>query len=471
MKSKRDELQYIVERTELSPEWKEMLNAAFQELSARNEKVWHEIRETVLREDANLRRAWSWDWNVVTALVPAVKSTETSGLHRIIGLREEEGSGENLLGEALHIDIKGTYFLDCPYEEVAELCANERDNDYPYEGRINMQGKEIPFRYRLAPYLRFIERERELFDMAEMYGIATPVLFSPYARRAVKIQISSEDSTIADLLQDAGIAPYRFEENYLADKIKSDTVLMWNIQRKELSPPPYHPVEEKGHSFFAPYGDRPIYRYEFGNVNEREFICPAQVEQKHLVSAVKDTENKRIILITEKELSEDCISMRIVGGMDTFEKYHAEDWGRTLFPNMDGERREIVFPKERLRTQGDLERVLYALHPKERLRTQGDLERVLYALQMPAHGLSCSFVKNVCPAPKKDQNIIRRYAKQFAYGVTDVRREQQLYGKNRNLPYAYILFSGDAAFLNDYANFVLSFLERRYPDFQWVGVQ
>ena len=452
MKSKRDELQYIVERTELSPEWKELLNAAFQELSARNEKVWHEIRETVLREDANLRRAWSWDWNVVTALVPTVKSTETSGLHRIIGLREEEDSGENLLGEALHIYIKGTYFLDCPYEEVAALCANERDNDYPYEGRISMQGKEIPFRYRFVPYLRFIERERELFDMAEMYGIATPVLFSPYARRAVKIQISSEDSTVVDLLQDAGIVPFCFAENHLADKIKSDTVLMWNIQRKEMSPPPYHPVEEKGHSFFAPYGDRPIYRYEFGNVNEREFICPAQEEQKHLVSAVKDTENKRIILITEKELSEDCISMRIVGGMDTFEKYHAEDWGRTLFSNMDGERREIVFPKERL-------------------RTQGDLERVLYALQMPAHGLSCAFVNNVCPAPKKDQNIIRRYAKQFAYGVTDVRREQQLYGRRRNLPYAYILFSGDAAFLNDYANFVLSFLERRYPDFQWVGVQ
>ena len=112
MKSNRDELRYIVERTELSPELKELLNAAFQELSARNEKVWHEIRETVLREDANLCSAWSRDWHIVTALVPAIKSTETSGLHSIIGLREEEDSGENLLGEALHIDIKGTYFLD-----------------------------------------------------------------------------------------------------------------------------------------------------------------------------------------------------------------------------------------------------------------------------------------------------------------------------------------------------------------------
>lgn len=453
MKSKRDELQYIVERTELSPEWKELLNAAFQELSARNEKVWHEIRETVLREDLNLRAAWSGDWDVVTALVLIEKADDASGLLcRVIGTREEEDSDENLLGDALHIDIKGTYFLDCPYEEAAALCANERANDYPYEGRINVPGKETSFRYRLAPYLRFIERERELFDMADLYGIAKPVLFSPYARRAVSIQISREDSALVDLLQDAGIAPYRFEENNLADKIKSDTVLMWNIQRKALSLPPYHLEEGKDRSFFAPYGDCSIYRYEFSDVKDRAFICPVRTEQKHLISAVKDTENKRITLITKKELSEDCISMRIVGNVESFEKYRAEDWGRTLFSNMDGERRAFVFPKERL-------------------RTQGDLERVLYALQMPAYGLSCAFVKNVCPAPKKDQNIIRRYAEQFAYGVTDVHREQQLYGRRRNLPYAYILFSGDAAFLNDYANFVLSFLERRYPDFQWLGVQ
>ena len=451
MKLKRDELQDIVERTELSPEWKELLNTVFKELSARNEKVWNETRASVLREDSNLRVAWSRDWDVVTALVPREKDYDVRGVHSVLHTHEEWSIDDDVLGDSLHIDIKRVYFLDCPHVEAEALFAHERDSDYPYEGKIKVQGKETPFRYRLVPYMCFIERERELFDMAELYGIAKPVLFSPYARRAAKIQVSREDAAIADLLQDAGIAPFCFAENHLADKIKSDVVLKWNIHREKRKPPPYHLEEGKNRSFFAPYGDRPIYRYEFGNVNEREFICPPQVEQKHLISAVKDAENRCVTLITKHPLSEDCISMQIIGDVDALEKYRAEDWGRTLFSNMDRERRAFVFSKERL-------------------RTRGDLERVLYALQMPDHGLNCT-IREVSPTPKRDWSILRPYAKQFSYGVTDVRREQQLYQINRNLPYVYILFSGDAAFLNDYADFVLSFLKQRYPDFQWVGVQ
>lgn len=453
MKSRRDEWQNIVEKAELPAEWKEMLKEVFSRLSERNEKVWDKIEETVLREEQNSRSAWHERWHLATVLVPEEKTRDAGSFHRVIDRWEEENDEEDVLGEALPMDIEGIYFLNCPYAEVDSLCVHAQDNTYPYEGHTSVQGKDVSFHYRLVPYRRFITREEELFHMAEIYGIMVPILFSPYARRAVKIQLSEEDRALAEQLQGAGTEPYCFEENHLADKILSDAVLLWNIAREQL-PPPCHSVEEENHSFVAPYGERNVYRYVFSGVKDREFICPAQTELSYLISADKDTEKEQITLLTKRKLSEDCISMRLIGDVDRLERYGMEAWSNMVFFNID--RHTVI--------EGG------NVFSKERLRTQGDLNRVLCALQMPAQGLSCK-LNAVCPAREKDIKPICRYKDDFAYGASAVHREQQLYKRNRHLPYVYLSFSGDAKFLNDYANFVLSFLEKRYPDFQWVGVQ
>lgn len=448
MKSDRDELQSIVERSNLSEEWKKILRETFAELSKRNDVVLDEIRRRALREDGNLRADLSDGWDVVTALMPSDQVDEMTRFYEVLKIREQKADVENLLAESLCIDLEGGYFLDCSYAEANALCADEFDTVFPYQGYIKMDGERMPFHYRLVRNLRYIERERQLWGMAHLYHIARPAIFSPYARRAVKIQIPQEEREIADHLreypQDA--APFCFADNGLEDKILCDRHLLWNVipEKKEL--PPYGGLESDERSYFAPYGDQEIYRYEFSNVKENEFICPAHEDRAAVIAAEKDRENGRIILITKCRLQSECMSMRILPLAEDVAK-HCEGAGKVAFANRDA-CREHSFPKERL-------------------RTQGDIERVLYALSMP--DFSCSFAE-VSSTVKTYPNVIVRYSNELRYGDADILREQLLYGKTRRLPYCYLRFSGESKFLNDYAEYVLSFLEYRYPDVQWVGV-
>lgn len=449
MKSDRDELQRIVERSSLSDEWKKILQETFAELSKRNDVVLNEIRERALREDSNLRADLSDGWDVVTALVSSGQAGEMTKFYEIIKMREQRADEENLLAESLCIDLEGDYFLDCSYAEAKDLCADEFDTVFPYQGYIETDGERMPFHYRIVPNLRYIERERQLWDMAHLYHIARPAIFSPYARRAVKIQIPNEEREIADRLREdcENHAPFCFADNDLDDKLLCDRHLLWNVRTATRELPSYGGVDGDERSYFAPYGDQEIYRYEFSNVNENEFICPVPEEMEAVIAAEKDWEQKRIILITRRRLQSDCMSMTI---LRSAEEQGKGGEGCAVFSNRDSARRASAFPKERL-------------------RTQGDLERVLYALSMPNYNFSCSFAE-VSSTVKTYPNVIMRYSNELRYGDADVLREQSLYGKNRHLPYCYLRFSGEPKFLNDYAEFVLSFLEYRYPDVQWVGV-
>lgn len=452
MKSDRDELQRIVERSKLSDEWKKILQDTFAELSKRNDVVLDEIRKRALREDGNLRADLSGGWDVVTALVSSDQAGEMTGkgFREVITIREQRTDAEDFLAESLYIDLEDDYFLDCSYAEANALCAAEFDTAFPYRGYIEMDGERMPFHYRLVRNLRYIERERQLWDMAHLYHIARPAIFSPYARRAVKIQLPQEEREIADHLREypGDAAPFCFADNDLDDKLLCDRHLLWNVitEKKEL--PSYGGLEGDERSYFAPYGDQEIYRYEFSNVKENEFICAAYEERAAVIAAEKDRENGRITLITKSRLQSECMSMRILPPAEDPAKY-CGGWGKAAFANRDAHR-ESTFPKERL-------------------RTQGDLERVLYALSMPDHDFACSFGE-VSSTVKTYPKRIDRYSNEFQYGDADILREQLLYGKTRHLPYCYLRFSGEPKFLNDYAEFVLSFLEYRYPDVQWVGV-
>jgi len=225
---------------------------------------------------------------------------------------------------------------------------------------------------------------------------------------------------------------------------------MWNIGTETVPLSTYDFMHGENESFFAPYGDQEIYRYEFKNVKEASFICPAHEELAYVISAEKDREREQITLVTKQPLSEPCISMRILQPAEDIEKY-CNGWGEAAFSNVEEQGTEYFYAKERL-------------------RTQGDVERVLHALCLPEHGFSCKF-DGVSSVAKKDKDVLRRYFREAAYGISELSSEQALYGKRRGLSFCYVAFSGEAKFLNDYAEYVLSFLEHRYPDFQWVGVQ
>ena len=106
----------------------------------------------------------------------------------------------------------------------------------------------------------------------------------------------------------------------------------------------------------------------------------------------------------------------------------------------------------------------------ERLRTRGDIERVLYGLNLPEWGFACKFL-GVSDNEKKDVTTIQPYNRELSYGILDNQREQAIYKNRRKFPFCYLNFMGSEKFLVDYVSYVICFLESRYPEFQWVGVK
>ena len=365
--------------------------------------------------------------------------------------------GEDLLCEPKHIDLDGTYFLDCSYETAEALCSAEYTDDYPFRGCVDADGEKTEFRYRLARDWRCIGEERLLFDIADVYRIRKPVIFSPYSRRAVKIQLPCCESAAAERLQKqdaADLEPYLLKENGLQDKLLAGRQLLWNIGLGEVSLPQYNPGEKSDSCYVAPYGDREIYRYEFTEQKGGSFICPESEEMPKLIAAEKDVQKGQITLITRRLLSGKCRSLRIISPKDNIAEYKRRGHKAIFFGNIFdcGNSGASCFSA------------------KERLRTRGDIERVLYGFNMPEHGYSCSF-ERVSDSAKTDLQVCRRYSADLSYGAScDVCREQTLYGTRRVLPFCHVRFSGETKFLVDYANYVLFFLENRYPDFRWVGV-
>ena len=445
MKTEQDDLQKIIEQSAIPDEWKKILQETMKSVISRNESVLSEVREKVLQEKNSIQVDRIKKWNVMTALVTANEVHDMAGLRKVFPHIEE-----NLLNEPMSIDVIGNFFLESSYEDVVALCSDEYSNEYPYEGYVDIQGKKISFRYRLAHDLRYVNDERILFDAADLYQIKRPVIFSPYSRRAVKIQIPRQSSDVADWLRENmdDLTPYQLETNELTGKLVSDKQLMWNIRFESVPLPQYSKNDDKDASYFAPYGDIDIYRYEFKNLKENELICPANDDFKNIMTAhitsLKNEERQIITLISKKQLISPCILIHIMQNQNVHSAVN-------IFPNFDHQRQYMDFSMERL-------------------RTRGDIERVLYGLGMPEHGFDCVFL-DVSDTVKKDINIIKPYYRELAYGITNNHREQMLYTSRRKMPFCYLKFTGDSKFLTDYASYVISFLEVRYPDFQWVGVR
>ena len=456
MKIKRDDLQSIIEQAEIPEEWKKILQETMKSVINRNDSVLAEIRNRVLQEAYDLNIDWSKIWNITTALVSADEAADLGSFRNILYNRKEVQE-EYPLGEPQFIDIVGNYFLDCSYEDACVCCFDEYSNEYPYSGSVNIQGVATPFRYRLVFDLRYVNAEQILFNISDIYQIKMPVIFSPYGRRAVKIQIPKEYWNAADILRENvnDLTPYCLTDNKLKNKLVADKRLMWNIRTESVNFPQYNIDDSKDNSYFAPYGDHIVYRYEFKNLKENEFICPGRDDIPNILSAQiteqKNEQRQMITLEASKQLTLPCTSLRIMKCQENIRDAASDGETNKIFSNLDVKNKYTIFSAERL-------------------RTRGDIERVLYGLSMPMYGLSCSFL-SVSDVEKKGVDVIRTYYRELKYGSGDSSLEQFLYGNRRRLPFCYLKFIGVNKFLSDYASFVLSFLSTRYPDFQWVGVK
>ncbi len=444
MKPEQDNLQKIIAQAAIPEEWRTILQETAKSVMNRSDSVLDEIRNRALQEADDLNFDWGKKWRVTTALVPADETSNLSGFQNILCNRNA-AADEDPLGVPQFIEIGGDYFLDCSYEDALDICFDEY-SEYPYQGTACVQGVDTPFRYRLVFDCRYVDFEKMLFDVSDIYKIRIPVVFSPYSRRAVKIQIPNEYGNVADVLKESNdLTPYCLDDNKLTGKLVANQQLMWNIRTQSVDLPEC----DMDNSYCAPYRNGIAYRYEFKELKENEFICPSRADIPNILSAQitrqEDEQRQMITFVSDKQLTEKCTSLRIMN------------------------------PKENVmsRTFSNLGKDKYAMLDTERMRTRGDMERILYGLSMSGndYDFSCCF-ECVSDVEKRDVDVIKTYYRDLTYGRHDNSHEQFFYKSRRKLPFCYLKFTcGDNKFLNDYASFVISFLTARYPEFQWVGVK
>lgn len=260
-----------------------------------------------------------------------------------------------------------------------------------------------------------LNQEKKIANLAEQYDISVPYIFSPWARRAVKI-IDDKDNRNRDVLL-------------------SDYVLMWNVEFKTIT--------QSGS--IAPNGDELVYSYTF-NISENGFCYSMykDVEINHLL------EDNRIELLTKHEILPDTVEEVIIHPLP-----------------------EIVISKISSGKMMTGFKNMFKVHDKNkmtgRLLTKADIEYVLkfFDYDFAGERFNCSLS---CINPKHKAEIFGYKDKLFhyEYPVEELRH----YRRMRTLPVCEIGFEAtNKKWLLDYMEYVLGYMEYRYPEYIWRGVE
>lgn len=405
---------HILNQSALNEGIKKALGQTFNNLIDHMDQQLEAVAQRVEDEKKSDDTDWNDLWKIVVVL--AAENEETAlcsrGFYKIpIGASVYFGNKKWDYDEKNGIFSNKPIFLNCDYERLNMFC------DKTYTGYVGQHS----YSYRLIRHNRFVEAEKLLHRIAGLYGITVPVVFSPYARKAVDICISG------DLEQrDWETMDFCWPENGLKDIIVTNCNLLWNVDIGRGT-------EES--SNYAPHDDVIYYEYFYNDgIDDRTFIYP-DCGRAAVHAVYKHAGGIR--MICPEKLCQTSY-----------------DW-LMVVPVADREMQNAF-------------RNLFLRHrnPPIRLRTRGDIGYVLSEFTDEVKTFSCQFLHMGRPA--EGERIICRYGKDQQYlQDTDMIYYRDMWKR----PFCCVRFDGPEVFVTDYANYVLHYLEATYPEFNWVGVR
>ena len=314
-------------------------------------------------------------------------------------------------------DYSGTcVFLNAPYEKIQDIVGDTRKESVKYKGLAKTEHGELPIVYHFRFLPIYLEAEKALIDFRKFDNNFSPIIYSPYSHKSFEIIIETEyDCKIEGI-------DYQFKENGLADIVKIDMSLFWNVISDTTGI--MEPAAQK------PYRDFVIYKYLFEKKERPTFIIPLGDDADIF------------------EISEDRDSVSIWANKEIC------DFKRVYVREVDKNRPGI---KELISADRIFENSLKpGFGTVSRVRTHADIRHVFSMFFDGKH--------NVALAEDNITNAIKRYRYKYKSYLPD-----RLPVKN--VPEIRARFTGEDRFLCDYANYVLLYLEFHYPEIEWVGVK
>ena len=313
------------------------------------------------------------------------------------------------------------FFLNLPYRFIQEFI----DKKETYVACI--YGKS--FTFNLSICYRFTNKENTIIKMARMYEVNEPVIFSPWARKAVNIVLTDDvdDELATEIAANMDDVDWCLQQNGLEGIMLINKKLLWNIAITE---------GKKATMIQAPDDSIMSYIYTYNNLKKNDFIY---VESNDIVMTEK--KEREIILHSRKSLHDN--------GKDSI----ADNAILISLAPIDDSVLDFV------NTGKDCSKL-------ERIRTEANINWVLKKISHK--GFTCEFSR-IAKVLTKAEDVIQRYNKEQEYYKD---WDQELYRNMTNRPVCYISISADnEVFIEDFADYILYNLEYMYPEFKWVGVK
>lgn len=376
-------------------------------------------------------------------------------------------------------------FFNGTFSEYSELMSEQKT----YNGKLVIGRKAIECEYTLQRSDLLVKSEKKLGFLADAYGFTAPLIYSPWSRRLVAVQTSVSADVLGDIAkQDSeGEVPVYIdtylEQNGLSGKLMEDMTLMWNIQITSHSS---DLISEENR-----LGDETIYSYLYEKLLPNSpdapelkflYIEPEQYTRYDLRSVETTSKGTAISMLKpapakRSELFKICTVKNIgnAGSDELFRRIKSENYiYYTNFLNRQ------ALTKKRLFSEADIQYVLNCFS------TQGvtiSFEKCLpdmYAFRNFIRMSSGSVLRG-----EKERDILNDYLEQLELVSTDSHHIVSRYPNALDYQRRSVLYSlvnarisvkftfndnCDNRFRTDYANYVLSALEYRYPEYGWDGV-
>ncbi len=411
MKIKNQMSEIIGHSYSVDNEERRMLEKIFSRLADYQDDFLSQLARRVDVE-LNCHHDWDSDLNVSVKLVrrgETVRNFLPINVGACFVLADEGG---NPLAPVKNELFQLPFFLDADYDEIKNLCNKNYDGSL-----LRADGSEKIFSYRLQHHFRFVKRERVLFELAACYHINRPVIFSPFARKAVDVIASGLRAE--DLLDCTAL-------NLRNERLIVGHELMWNVDIKSDT-----------------FNREPTMGVD-GNLVRYNYICDFDKDLKAFVLPAqhcddiqrRTSDNRKDIIISFNALLDNREYQLVIlnDAENTTDAFNND------------------FPKRKI---------------KLRLRTRGDVENVLACFNETSVGKI--FPANYFGSSVGNHRPITLYRREDSFYIPT---EERMLGAVNRKPLCVIRFAGDDGSIIkiDYANYVLDYMSRNYPEFDWAGV-
>lgn len=317
-------------------------------------------------------------------------------------------------------NYKKNVFLDTSYDNIMNLC----NKYFGFKAIITKKdGTSYNTKYSFSINNDLVKKENIIYQISQIYNMDNSMIYSPFARKFVSIEFQDfvpSDSQVNLCAKENGLEGIILENYSLIWNISIDTTEKYQIDKSE-----------------TPLFDNILYKYTFPaiNINDRKYVIPinnavsitdikdiSQCKDGSVITLLKDISPIDFNIISCRKPTKDDISKLSTDNVPMF------------FHN----------PNPRILN-------------KHRLRSIADINYVISLFNREDVTLS---LDNSNDSPK-----INRYCQGLKYynSVND-------FIKIKSSKILNIKFSGNSKYICDYANYVLSYLEVKYPEFRWAGV-